>query len=151
MTCPFDRMVTNMHGVLDCIKTDFKHFLDTKNLIMKPLQNHLANSFMLEHKLYNFRFNHESNSMPAHKKRHGGAYHYTRDNFTNWTTRYQARVNNFRNYCKTADHITFIIQHFKEEDETFASVDQIKQTISSKYPTLNLDIVRVPGGEVFTV
>ena len=70
-TCPFDLMVSNYQGVIECIKDDFKYFLDPKylSLVRAPQVNsHLYeyqndDEFWIYNTYYNFGFNHES---PGH-------------------------------------------------------------------------------------
>ena len=52
LTCPFDMMVSNYQGIVDCFNDDFKYFCDDNFLELKEF--HGEN--MIYHKRYNFLF-----------------------------------------------------------------------------------------------
>ena len=69
-TCPFDEMISNYKGIIDCINDDFEYFCDIKylELIKIPKESKWLNTngdgdIMIYNKKYNFIFNHES---PGH-------------------------------------------------------------------------------------
>lgn len=60
-TCPFDTMISNFDGIVECIKDDFAYFTDEKYLYIKTATNPLDTCIM--HLKYRFGFNHET---PGH-------------------------------------------------------------------------------------
>lgn len=138
-TCPFDLMLTNIEGVIDCIKTDFKYLLDSKYLICRPPSS--REYFPINTK-YDFRFNHEGfdNFCGPRSKQWPPEY---RQKFLD---RYNPRVDNFRYYCNNAEHITFLTQ---EQPKTNAFKNKkpalmIEQAIQEAYPKLNFDVIVIP-------
>jgi hypothetical protein len=143
-TCPFDLMVSNYWGVLECIKDDFKYFCDPKylELVKGPQVNyHLGgqddNELWIYNTYYNFGFNHES---PGHGNLYKdenwefGINHFVENNFERFIERYNNRINNFRNYLTTSDKINFILLRYNSIPYELCEV------ISNKYKNLNFEI-----------
>ncbi len=67
MTCPFDTMVSNYKGIIECIKDDFLYFCDPLYLELKLLKNagpkYDQPEYLIYNNKYKFIFNHES---PGH-------------------------------------------------------------------------------------
>lgn len=150
-TCPFDIMVTNADGVIDCIKTDFKYFCDPSLLKIKELdQEDGEDRFMINHKKYNgFGFNHESfntGEKYLYKREAwpGGVYHFVNDNFKYFIERYEKRVSNFRFYCESDYYVTFILQFYNDEysDEL---MERLHDAIKNRYPNLEYEIKVIPS------
>ena len=59
-TCPFDTMISNFDGIVECIKDDFAYFTDEKYLYINATNP--ADPCIMNLK-YRFGFNHES---PGH-------------------------------------------------------------------------------------
>lgn len=145
-TCPFDLMISNIDGMLDCISTNFVQFLNVRHLETRWKRNNTR--FRIVHKYYNFIFNHESfDPLPEpHYLSENwplGPEHFIKDNYARWFHRYKQRVENFRHYCTTADHITFIVMNNNISVES-----RIERVISSVYPELDFDVLRIPNGPI---
>ena len=144
-TCVFDIGVSNYIGVCKCIEDDFKYFLDDNYITLReePFemkricgtgtqgQNWIYNTY------YNFAFNHES---PGHarlwelEKWPGGINHFVYNNWEKFKERYSRRINNFRHYLKTAEHITFGIIRYNDDCSKLVNILRIK------YPNLKFTI-----------
>lgn len=120
-TCPFDMMISNYIGLCKCIEDDFKYFCDPNYLEMRnapQVSEYIANQddtqMWIYNKYYNFTFNHES---PFHgglylNERWNGPYHFVENNYENFISRYQSRINNFRYYLKNSEFINFIMYRY---------------------------------------
>lgn len=118
-TCPFDEMISNMKGVIECIKDDFKYFLDDRYLEVKECLFDAGGlkkgEYLLHNTKYNFIFNHES---PGHaglylsQQWEGGINHYIDNDFKLFKERYQRRIDNFRQYINSGSFINFIISRY---------------------------------------
>ena len=139
-TCPFDMGLTNYMGVVQCIKDDFKYFMDVDIVEIPDNLPYMANDIVIYNKHYNFIFNHES---PHHKNLwitegwSGGKGHFVNDKFKRFIERYNNRIINFRNYLNSGEKILFIIT--KEND----NVTELREAIASNYPNLDYSIKRL--------
>jgi hypothetical protein len=138
-TCPFDLMVSNYKGIVDCINDDFLYFCDTEYLTF----TNDPNDYLIFNKKYNFIFNHES---PHHANLHSiqnwpeGPYHFTNNNCKNFIERYNRRINSFRQYLNDSNnYIIFIIQ-FKYDTNPNDDVDELRRALKIKYPNLKYEI-----------
>jgi hypothetical protein len=138
-TCPFDLMVSNYNGLVQCIIDDFAHFLDLKYLVCD--ENGIRNTY------YNFGFNHES---PGHanlyllEKWPEGTNHFVNNNFHHFITRYRARIQNFRNYLQNpSNHIVFIIQIVYDPKPESAEMLLLNNALKFRYPNLSYDIINI--------
>jgi hypothetical protein len=138
-TCPFDKMISNFDGIVECIKDDFAYFTDEKYLSINATNP--ADPCIMNLK-YRFGFNNES---PGHadlyKKEQWpeGITHFICDQYKNFKTRYQNRINNFRNYLSDPkNHITFIITTW---DKTEEDMKPLKDALAIRYPNLSYDFV----------
>ena len=145
-TCPFDLMTSNVGGVIDCIKPDFKYFCDPSLLKIKELGHEDGEDrFMINHKKYNgFGFNHEAfntGERYLYKREDwpGGAYHFVNDNFKYLVERYEKRASNFRFYCESDYYVTFILQFYNDEysDEL---MNRLHDAIKNRFPKLEYEI-----------
>jgi hypothetical protein len=146
-TCPFDMMVSNYEGLVQCIRDDFKYFCDTQYLELRTTKEDTwwkGESFIY-HKYYKFIFNHES---PGHANLHNiecwkeGINHYILNDYNNFCIRYINRINNFRSYIKNAIHtgnkLIFVLERYKStSDNTTELYDAIHHT----YPNLQFEIL----------
>ena len=153
MTCPFDEMVTNIKGVIDCLNDDFKYFYDERYL--KLLYESESEKTIYNIK-YNFAFNHES---PGHADLYisenwpEGINHFTNNNYFHFKKRYLDRVTNFRNYLKDPNnYIRFIITTWMKTQDDIDIVD-LKRAIEKHYPELKYEIIIIddPHGMEFYV
>lgn len=146
-TCPFDEMITNYHGVINCIKDDFKDFMNDDFLKLIKSEQSIGgivkDEILLYNTKYNFIFNHES---PGHanlfatQSWEGGINHYVNDNFLKLKERYNRRIDNFKNYISLAEQgnkIIFILSRFNND------VTELKHILMEKYPNLNYDILTI--------
>lgn len=135
-TCPFDEMLSNYPGVVECLKDDFKYFCDTNYLTIVDTTD---GPFIFNSK-YKFAFNHES---PGHDNLHikqqwnEGINHFINNNFTNFIERYNKRINSFREYLANPNnYINFLIERYN----TF-KVDlwELKDALLLHYPNLKFN------------
>lgn len=140
LTCPFDLMISNYDGIVDCINTDFAYFCNINYIELT------SNGIM--HKKYKFIFNHES---PDHadlylrEKWPEGKHHFTKDNFKNFVIRYKDRIKTFRNYLNDPNNnIIFLIQFVYDKcpDDDFS---KLRNALSAKYPNLKYTIKLIPS------
>ena len=147
-TCPFDEMITNFDGIIECINDDFKYLCDSNYL--EIIQISPESTFLNTHKdgdrviyntKYKFIFNHES---PGHADLYksqewkNGINHFVLNDFEELKTRYNRRINNFKELVNSGNFIKFILTR---PDTKETDLDILKSTIHKKYPNLNFDIV----------
>lgn len=147
-TCPFDEMVTNLPGIVECLRDDFKYFTDSKYLalIEAPFTSGgvVQGERLIHNTKYNFFFNHES---PDHaglylsQNWQGGKYHYMDNDYKLFKERYNRRVDSFRNYINSGDRIAFIISRFSED------YTELHKALSEIYPNLEYDILHMTPPE----
>jgi hypothetical protein len=149
-TCPFDIIVTNYVGIVDCLLDDFKFMCDDKFLEVRPGKS--DNEVLIFNTKYNFIFNHES---PGHADLYlkenwpEGKFHFTVDNFRNLKERYNRRIDNFRRYVSNPlNRVTFIMTSWDKTDIT-----DLQYAIQKMYPTLRYDIKMLndPKGKEYYV
>lgn len=141
MTCPFDESITNYQGIVDCIRSDFADFF---SLTLKQIDGDAAyckGDVIIYNPRYRFLFNHES---PGHANLwsiegwHGGINHFVNNNYENFIGRYKKRIENFRNYLRSGEHVIFLITH-PEPEFDFAD---LREALKETYPDLNYRIER---------
>ena len=147
-TCPFDEMVTNLPGIVECLRDDFKYFTDSKHLALveAPFSSGgvVKGERLIHNTKYNFFFNHES---PDHaglyisQNWQGGMYHYMDNDYKLFKERYNRRVSNFRNYLNSGSTIAFIVARFSED------YTQLDKALSEVYPNLKYDIFHMTPSE----
>ena len=148
-TCPFDEMLTNYNGIVECIKDGFDDIYNTEYLDLlhinkdsKLLNTNGTGDVVIYHKKYKFIFNHES---PGHADLYiqqqwvGGVNHYVDNNFRLLKERYNRRVNAFREYIQQGltegTEIIFIVFRINKD------IQILDNMLKEKYPTLNYGIV----------
>lgn len=147
-TCPFDEMVTNYKGIIECIKDDFEFLCDIKylELIKIPSESKWLNTngdgdVMIYNKKYKFIFNHES---PGHanlfvsQKWAKGINHYIMNDYEEFTNRYKRRIQNIKDLLNSKNNITFILTRPNTE---FCDISELNEVIINKYPFLNFKFV----------
>jgi len=136
-TCPFDLMISNYNGVIECIKNDFQYFCDPEYLM---LTQHLD----VINSKYNFIFNHETPGhadLYLHENWPEGTNHFINNNFKHFIDRYQHRIQSFRNYLNdTNNEIVFIIQ-FKLKKNPNDDCVELREVLKTQYPNLNYSII----------
>lgn len=139
-TCPFDLMVSNYYGVVNCIAEDFVYFCDPQHLVVNE-----AGIFNTK---YNFGFNHESPGhadLYLHENWPEGTNHFINHNFKHFISRYNRRIQSFRNYLNDPDnYIIFIIQ-FKNEESPNDDYAVLREVLKWRYPNLNYTISLIPS------
>lgn len=142
-TCPFDICATNYDGVVQCISEDFQFFTDPYYLEVMSAPFQIGNnSIALGEKLiynnrYKFFFNHES---PEHGDLYlkeewpGGKDHFIQNNFEMFRKRYDARIQNFRNYILQGEKVIFILHRYQ------TNTVELDKVLKEKYPNLDYDI-----------
>jgi hypothetical protein len=149
-TCPFDMMVTNYKGIVDCLNDDFKYFYHENYLeLIKEIKE---NEYTIYNNKYNFGFNHES---PGHADLYiteswpEGINHFINNNYHNLKELYSRRIQNFRSYLLDSNNfITFIITSW---DKTQDDITDLKLAIEKNYPNLkyNVVILNDPNGKEY--
>jgi len=134
-TCPFDLMVSNYKGLVECINNDFEDFCNPNYL-------HL-NKEGLFNTRYNFGFNHE---MPGHADLYlhenwpEGPNHFINNNYHHFINRYNKRIQEFRNYLNDPNnYIIFIIQ-FVYDTNPNNNCQELRDALREKYGHLKYEI-----------
>ena len=150
-TTPFDLMVTNINGIIDCLTDNFKFLCDEQYLQLNYVNE---NESTIYNTKYNFIFNHES---PGHANLHdiekwkNGKNTYVMDNYKELKIRYKNRIDNFINYCNDKNNIiTFIITNFNKQE---SDLTELKYVLSKNYPTCkyNFIILNEPKGKEYYI
>lgn len=149
-TCPFDEMITNYKGIVNCLNDDFKYFYDENHIEM--IKEIKENEYTIYNNKYNFGFNHES---PGHadlyisQKWTEGINHFINNNFYNFKERYKKRIHNFRSYL--LDPNNFIIFILTSWNKTQDDIIDLKMAIEKYYPTLKYKIIIIndPNGKEY--
>lgn len=142
-TCPFDLMISNYEGVIQCLYDDFKDIANPECLKLVP--SNTTEEISLMNTKYNFCHNHES---VGHANLHitenweGGKTHFVDNNFEKFIERLNRRVQNFRDYMNSGKHINFLITDFDE------NLSELHTCIKTKYPMLSYSIIRFDLEEV---
>lgn len=132
-TCPFDEMLNNYPGLIECLKDDFKYFCDTNYLTLL----NTSNGVFIYNTKYRFVFNHES---PGHadlyitQKWPEGKNHFINNNFSHFISRYTKRIQNFRRYLNNPNHyISFILQRYNTYQ---INLTDLRDALKIHYPNL---------------
>ena len=127
-------MISDYAGLIECITEDFKDFCNTDYLALAP---HTEEK-LIKHLKYNFYFNHES---PGHANLYlteqceFGGTHFTENNYQRFIKRYQARINNFRNYLNDPNNeLLFIVERYNSPPV------ELEEAIAKTYPNLKFQI-----------
>jgi hypothetical protein len=147
-TCPFDEMITNYRGIIECIKDDFEPLCDPQYLeLMKiPKESKLLNTngdgdTVIYHTKYKFIFNHESPghaNLFAKQKWAKGINHFTANNYEEFIIRYQRRIANIKELLNSNKKITFILTR---PDTVLEDIGELRDVITKKYPRLRFEVV----------
>ena len=132
-TGPFDLMVSNYKGVVECIKDDFKYFCDSKYLKC----NSVLNTY------YGFGFNHEDGThkqLWLKEKWPGGKDHFIANDFKNFKERYNTRIQSFRNYLNDKNNYIIFLILLKDEEKKDKNFKELKDVLKLKYPNLKYEI-----------
>ena len=132
-TCPFDLMVSNYKGVVECIKDDFKNFCDSNYL----KSNSLKNTY------YGFGFNHEDGThkqLWLKEKWAGGKGHFIANNFKNFKERYNTRIQSFRNYLNDKNNYIIFLILLKDEQKQDKNLKELRDALKLRYPNLKYEI-----------
>ena len=146
-TCVFDEMVSNYPGMIRCLEEDFEGFADPQHLELKNM-----GETMIYNTKYNFWFNHES---PGHANLYltqnweHGINHFVINNYQYFIERYQRRIENFRNYLRSGNHICFILNRYNTH--SIDDIPELNETIRRKYPDLSYEFVFSPCGDAYFV
>lgn len=143
-TCPFDEMVTNYEGIIECINDDFEYLCDTQylDIIETPKESkYLSGETLIYNKKYKFIFNHES---PGHadlyisQKWPKGKNHYTVNNYEEFRNRYERRIANIKKLLNSEKKIKFILTRPNTE---LCDISKLREVIINKYPLLDFEFV----------
>jgi hypothetical protein len=135
-TCPFDIMVSNYQGVVQCILNDFNDFCNPDYFLL--------NEQGLYHTKYNFSFNHES---PGHADLYKtenwpeGPNHFTNNNYQHFIERYNNRIQAFREYLNDPNNFIIFFIQFVEHPNPNNNCQELRHALSIKYPKLKYDII----------
>jgi hypothetical protein len=131
-TCPFDEMVTNYKGIIECIKDDFEFFCDISYLKLIDMNG----DHLIFNTKYNFIFNHES---PGHANLYitenwpKGINHYIMNDYEEFIIRYKRRIQNIKDLLNSNNDITFILQR---PNTQLCDINELTEVIIDKYPLL---------------
>lgn len=140
-TCPFDLMVSNYPGVVQCIRDDFACFCDPAHLTMwqvPPDAKYNGGESLIFNTKYRFIYNHES---PGHANLFHreswqlGRDHFVQSGFEKFIERYAQRIANFRAYLNSGSEVQFVLHRCKGCDNS-----ELEDAIRTAYPTLRFKI-----------
>ena len=139
-TCPFDMMLSNYPGLIECLKDDFKYLADPEylELIRGPTE------WTIFHKKYRFAFNHES---PGHADLYikeewpEGRYHFILNNYAHFKERYNNRIKNFKSYMRSGKHIQFILNRINTN--SLDELNGLDWILQRKYPKLSYEFILI--------
>ena len=143
-TCPFDEMLTNYKGIIECIKDNFEYLCDINylELIKIPQESKWMNTngdgdTVIYNKKYNFIFNHES---PGHanlfieQNWKNGMNHYIENDYEEFINRYKRRISNIKELLNSNKTITFLLT--RPNTTELSDVNELHEVIINKYPFL---------------
>lgn len=144
LTCPFDYMLTNYIGLLQCLRDDFSEFC---NPDMLEIIESYPNEWPIHHKKYGFWFSHESPIGDIYLRENWefGKNHFVENNYARFIERYQKRIQNFRQYLAADDpknKILFIIERFNKPPT------ELEALLMELYPNLDFTILWFSHDEV---
>jgi hypothetical protein len=147
-TCPFDEMITNYEGIVECIKDDFECLCDIRHLelIKIPKESKWLNTngdgdVVIYNRKYKFIFNHES---PGHANLYisqnwaKGMNHYILNDYEEFVNRYKRRIANIKELLNSGKNIKFILTRPSIE---MCDISKLHEVIINKYPFLKFEIV----------
>ena len=145
LSCPFDLCVTPFDSMRKCIETNFEYFLDELRTI--PGENAKGNRELcgkgqlnITNK-YGIIFNHEG-STHSHLFATGknDDEFYIRDDFKEFRLRYSKRVENYLNYIKNYNEITFV---YKPAPEAPNMEKELLEFLSEVYKDKKIRVIRI--------
>uniref|UniRef100_A0A6C0D980 Papain-like cysteine peptidase n=1 Tax=viral metagenome TaxID=1070528 RepID=A0A6C0D980_9ZZZZ len=147
-TCPFDEMITNYKGIIDCIKDNFEYLCDKNYLELikiskesKWLNTNGDGDTLIYNKKYKFIFNHES---PGHanlfvnQQWTKGINHYIMNDYEEFINRYKRRITNIKELLNSGKNITFILTRPNTE---LKHIYELQTVLINRYPLLNFKFV----------
>ena len=147
-TCPFDEMLTNYNGIIECIKDGLDDLYNPEYLELlhiskdsKLLNTDGKGDTVIYNRKYKFIFNHES---PGHADLYilqnwkTGINHYISNNYAEFIKRYQRRCENMKTYLNSNKFIHFIIT---KPNCSVADISELEDIIKQQYPNLKFDII----------
>jgi len=139
-TCPFDLMVSNYKGIIECIYSDFADFCNPEYLSLVEINSER----MIINVKYNFGFNHESPdhaNLYLHENWPEGNMHFVNNNYAHFIERYNKRIKSFYKYIMNPqNYIVFIIK-FKYDINPNDNCSELREAINSKFPHLQYEII----------
>jgi hypothetical protein len=150
-TCPFDIMVSNYKGLVECLSDNFLYFYDEQYITLLKVNEH---EYTIYNTKYNFAFNHES---PGHDNLHisenweGGINHFVDNNYRLLKERYQKRIENFRSYLSDPNNfISFVITSWSKTQD---DIIDLKRAIETNYPNLKYEVIILddPNGKEYYI
>lgn len=137
--CPFDLMVSNYNGIIECINDDFRYFCDPNCL---KLQSHgLTNT------KYNFGFNHETPghaNLYLHENWPEGVNHFINNNYQHFIERYNKRIVSFWEYLLDPNNFIIFIIQFANEPHPEENLQRLRDVLARKFPNLKYDFHVIP-------
>ena len=142
---PFDLMLSNYAGVIECIRNDFRHFTDSKYLSLKEVggpdgffsHHQHGDGKLIQNTHYGFKFTHESplQSMYTLYNWSNGINHFVNNDFDMFRERYQRRISNFRQYLRSGKTIEFTLSM-----PFLTDTSELENAIRETYPQLKFYI-----------
>ena len=135
-TCPFDLMISNYKGVIQCIYDDFAHFCNPSCLELTD--NCIINT------MYNFNFKYESPhhaDLCLHEKWPEGKMHFVNNNYVHFIERYNKRIRSFYEYIYDPKIFIYFIIQFTNETNPNNDCAELREALSKKFPHLKYSIV----------
>jgi len=131
-TCPFDLMVSNYKGIIECIYNDFADFYNPAYLV-------LSNENLLFNVKYNFGFNHESPDhadIYLHENWPEGKMHFVNNNYAHFIERYKKRIQNFYDYIYNPNNFIHFVINFHYDKNPNNDCAELRHAIATKFPHL---------------
>jgi hypothetical protein len=133
-TCPFDLMISNYKGIIDCFKDNFEGFCETKYIELRNIYG--TNEKWIYNTKYKFLFNHESPGHSTDNTSLANLNHYIDNNYEHFIIRYRNRINNLINYLNSGNHIIFVITR---HNNNISDLSELNDVIKNKYPNLSFE------------
>lgn len=143
-TCPFDLCISSFEGVVECIRDDFKDFVNPEYLRLQNVPAEILQSATAEELVYNTKYNfvflHES---PGHANLYktenwpNGPYHWVNNTWAAFRERYIRRIENFRGYLRSGTPIRFILA------SPHSDLEALHDALRMSYPGLVYEITQI--------
>ena len=144
-TCPFDLIISNYDGVVQCFEDDFKYFCDPGYLQLVQMPSTLKHfctdgvgDMIIYNARYKFFFNHESpnDEYFVDESWVKGMGHFVMNNYEEFIKRFSRRIENMREMLRSGKHITFILTR---PETGLEDISELVHVIKSTYPSLEFD------------